>query len=395
MPGVLDGIRVLDLSRVVAGPTCAMILGDLGAEVIKVERPGGGDEVRSWGPPYAGTESTYYLGLNRNKRSLTLNFKSPTGREVLSRLAREADVLIENFKTGDLDRAGLGYEALSALNPQLIYCSISGYGRTGPDRSKPGYDFAIQGRGGYMSITGDPDGPPMKVGLPVIDVLAALNAVVGILCALRAREVTHKGQLVDVSLLDAEVSSLVNQGSNWLMGGVIPHRWGNANPNVVPYQAFKAADGWFNVAVGNNEQFARLCDALGAPELAADPRYASNALRVEHRDTLIPRLHELLADRTVAEWLDILCQAGVPADPIQDISQVFADPQVLAREMLVTMPHPTLGSVRVAGNAIKLSDNPVTYRRHPPLLGEHTAEILGEIGHTVDEIRVLRSEGVI
>lgn len=395
MPGVLDGILVLDLSRVVAGPTCAMVLGDLGADVIKVERPSGGDEVRSWGPPYSGTESTYYLGLNRNKRSLTLDFKSSSGREILRRLLHKADVLIENFKTGDLDRAGFGYEDVHSLNPRLIYCSISGYGRTGPDRFKPGYDFAIQGRGGYMSITGEPDGPPTKVGLPVIDVLAALNAAIGILGALRERDTTGEGQLVDVSLLDAEVSSLVNQGSNWLMGGIVPQRWGNANPNVVPYQAVKAKDAWFNIAVGNNEQFKRLCSALGSPELADDPRYASNALRVENRDSLIPLLFERLKEKTAAEWLDILCRAGVPADPIQDISQVFADPQVLAREMLVTMPHPTLREVRLAGNAIKLSRNPVTYRRHPPLLGEHTEEILGEMGHTADEIRVLRSEGVI
>jgi len=395
MPGVLEDIRVLDLSRVVAGPTCAMILGDLGADVIKVERPGSGDELRGWGPPYADTESVYYLGLNRNKRSLTLDFKSPHGKQVLRNMAREADVLIENFKTGDLERAGLGYAELSRENPALVYCSISGYGRTGPDKNKPGYDFAIQGRGGYMSITGQPDGPPTKVGLPVIDVLAALNAAIGILCALRARESTGQGQLVDVSLLDAEVSALVNQGSNWLMGGVVPRRWGNANPNVAPYQTFQSADGWFNVAVGNNDQFARLCGAVGASALADDPRYASNTLRIENRETLIAALAHRLRERPTAEWLHILCHAGVPADPIQTIDQVFSDPQVLAREMLVTLPHPTLGEVRVAGNAIKLSDDPVSYRRHPPLLGEHTEEILGEFGHSDDEIRVLRSEGVI
>ncbi|NLE73871.1 MAG: CoA transferase [Actinobacteria bacterium] len=395
MPGVLEDIKVLDLSRVVAGPTCAMILGDLGADIIKVERPGSGDEVRHWGPPYAGTESVYYLGLNRNKRSLSLNFKSPAGKQVLRRMAREVDVIIENFKTGDLERAGLGYEDLSRENPALIYCSISGYGRTGPDKNKPGYDFAIQGRGGYMSITGQPDGPPTKVGLPVIDVLAALNAAVGVFSALRVREATGRGQLVDVSLLDAEVSALVNQGSNWLMGGMVPQRWGNANPNVVPYQTFRSMDGWFNVAVGNNDQFARLCDAIGAPLLAEDPRYATNDLRIQNRDALVAALTEKFRTRPTAEWLQILSQAKVPTDPIQSIDQVFSDPQILAREMLVTMPHPTLGEVRMAGNAIKLSDNPVSYRRHPPLLGEHTEEVLGEFGHTKEEIRVLRSEGVI
>lgn len=372
-----------------------MILGDLGADIIKVERPGSGDEVRHWGPPYAGTESVYYLGLNRNKRSLSLNFKSPAGKQVLRRMVREVDVLIENFKTGDLERAGLGYEDLSRENPALIYCSISGYGRTGPDKNKPGYDFAIQGRGGYMSITGQPDGPPTKVGLPVIDVLAALNAAVGVFSALRVRETTGRGQLVDVSLLDAEVSALVNQGSNWLMGGMVPQRWGNANPNVVPYQTFRSMDGWFNVAVGNNAQFARLCDAIGAPLLAEDPRYTTNDLRIQNRDALVAALAERFRTRPTAEWLQILSQAKVPTDPIQSIDQVFSDPQILAREMLVTMPHPTLGEVRMAGNAIKLSDNPVSYRRHPPLLGEHTEEVLGEFGHTKEEIRVLRSEGVI
>lgn len=395
MPGALEGIKVLDLSRVVAGPMCAMILGDLGADVVKIERPGTGDDLRTWGPPYAQTESAYYLCLNRNKRSLTLDLKSPQGRSILMQMAQEADVLIENFKTDDLEAKDIGYEALRECNPALIFCSISGYGRTGPDRQKPGYDFAIQGRGGYMSITGQPDGPPTKVGLPIIDVLAALNAAIAILAAVHTRSVTGKGQLIDIALLDAEVACLVNQASNYLIGGEKPTRWGNANPNVVPYESFKAKDGWFNIAVGNNVQFERLCRALGLSELADDAQYTSNALRVKNRGSLIPALAEKVEERTVDEWLEILDREKVPADPILDVDEVFSDPQVLARDMLVTMPHPTIGSVRLAGNAIKMSDYPVSYRRHPPLLGEQTDEILTELGFRPDAIDVLRSEGVI
>jgi len=395
MPGALDGITVLDLSRVVAGPTCAMMLGDLGADVIKVERPSTGDDARAWGPPFRGTESAYYLGLNRNKRSLTLDLKSERGRDILLELAADADVLVENFRTGTTERMGISYDDLRAINPGLVYCSVSGYGRTGPDADRPGYDFVIQGRGGFMSITGERDGPPMKVGLPVIDVLAALNAAVGILAALYHRSITGEGQFLDVSLLDAEVSSLVNPGSNFLIGGSIPGRWGNANPNIVPYQAVKAKDKWFTIAVGNNTQFARLCSALGAPEMASDPRFASNAKRVENRGALVEAMFAHLKERPAAEWLAILRREDVPADPIQDISEVFADPQVLAREMLVTIPHPTLGEVRSAGSALKLSETPVHYTRHPPLLGEHTEEILASLGHTQGQISALRKEGVV
>lgn len=395
MAAALQGIKVIDLSRVVAGPMCAMILGDLGADVLKVEHPAGGDEVRSWGPPYAGRDSAYYTAMNRNKRSITVDFKTPEGREIIRQLLQDADVVIENFKTGDLERFGLGYEQVREYNPGLIYCSISGYGRTGPDREKPGYDFAIQGRGGYMSITGDPDGPPMKVGLPIIDVLAALNAAVGILAALRVRDCTGFGQWLDISLLDSEVAALVNQGSNWLVGGEIPRRWGNANPNVVPYQTFRAQDGWFNIAVGNTEQFRRLCQALGMPDVGEDPRFATNALRVKNRDELIEVLQTKLLEKPVAHWVRILTDFGVPADPIQDIRQVFEDDQVLARGMLVTLPHPTLGEVRVAGSALKLSETPVTYRRHPPLLGEHTDEVLEGLGYSLEQRRVLRRKGVI
>jgi formyl-CoA transferase len=395
MPGALEGIQVLDLSRVLAGPMCGMTLADLGADVIKVERPGCGDDTRYWGPPYAGTESAYYLALNRNKRSITANLSTETGKGIVRQLAATSDVVIENFKAGSLDRMGLGYKDLSAANPGLVYCSITGYGLTGPDRDKPGYDFAIQGRGGIMSITGEPDGRPMKVGLAIIDVLAALNASIAILAALRVRSGTGKGQHVDISLLDSECACLTNQASNYLVGGMDPKRVGNANPNIVPYQAVKASDEWFNIAVGNNPQFARLCAALGVPALAADPRFSTNPDRVRNRQELIPLLSERFLERTAAEWLQILRSENVPADPINTIPQVFADEQVLARGMVVEMPHPTAGSVKLVGSPLKLSNNPVSYRRHPPLLGEHTEEVMGRLGYSDEEIKRLREEGAI
>lgn len=395
MPGALEGIRILDLSRVLAGPMCGMTLADLGADVIKVERPGCGDDTRHWGPPYAGSESAYYLALNRNKRSVTVDLSTDAGKGIVRQLAAQSDVVIENFKTGALDRMGLGYQDLNADNPGLVYCSITGYGRTGPDANKAGYDFAIQGRGGIMSITGEPDGQPMKVGLAIIDVLAALNASIAILAALRVRSQIGKGQHLDIALLDSECACLTNQASNYLVGGMEPKRIGNANPNIVPYQAVKASDEWFNIAVGNNQQFARLCSALDVPELAEDPRFATNPDRVKNRAQLIPLLAERFVTRTAVEWLQILRTASVPADPISSIPQVFSDEQVLAREMVVEMAHPTAGSVKVVGSPIKLSDTPVSYRRHPPLLGEHTEAILEELGYSEEEVKRLREEGVI
>jgi formyl-CoA transferase len=395
MPGALEGIRVLDLSRVLAGPMCGMTLGDMGADVVKVERPGYGDDSRQWGPPYAATESAYYLALNRNKRSVTANLSTEAGKGIVRQLAAKSDVLIENFKTGALDDMGLGYQDLSVGNPGLVYCSITGYGRTGPDKDKAGYDFAVQGRGGIMSITGEPKGGPMKVGLAIIDVLAALNACIAILAALRVRALTGKGQHIDIALLDSECACLTNQASNYLVGGIHPKRIGNANPNIVPYQSVKASDEWFNIAVGNAPQFARLCAALGVPGLAADPRFSTNPERVRNREELIPLLSERFLERTAAEWLQILRAENVPADPINTIPQVFADAQVLAREMLVEMPHPTAGSVKLVGSPLKLSDSPVSYLRHPPLLGEHTEEVLGELGYSDNEVKRLREEGAI
>lgn len=395
MAGALEGIKVLDVSRVLAGPLCAMMLADLGADVVKVERPGGGDETREWGPPWAGTESAYYLCVNRNKRSITIDMKSDRGRDLVRRLARDADILVENFKTGTMERMGLGYEVLRAENPGLIYCSITGYGQTGPDADQPGYDFAIQGRGGIMSITGETDGPPMKVGLAIVDVTAAQNAAIAVLAALEARRRTGEGQMVDISLLDSQVSWLINRASNYLVGGAVPKRYGNAHPNIVPYETFKASDKWFNVAVGNDSQFRRFADLIGAPELSSDPRFATNPGRVENRGELIDILAGFLERRSADEWLGLFYREKIPAGPINSIPEVFEDAQVLAREMVVDMPHPTAGTVRLVGSPLKLSGTPVTYERHPPLLGEHTDEVLAELGLTEGEISSLHAEGVV
>jgi formyl-CoA transferase len=395
MAGALEGLKVLDLSRVLAGPLCTMMLADLGADVVKVERPGGGDETREWGPPWAGTESAYYLCVNRNKRSITVDMKSDEGRDLVRRLARESDVVVENFKTGTLERMGLGYESLRAENPGLIYCSITGYGQTGPDADQPGYDFAIQGRGGIMSITGETDGPPMKVGLAIVDVTAAMNAAIAILAAVEARRRTGLGQMCDISLLDSQVAWLINRASNYLVGGAVPKRYGNAHPNIVPYETFRASDKWFNVAVGNDSQFRRFVELVGAPELAADARFATNPSRVENRGELIGLLAGHLRHRTADEWLALFHREKIPAGPINSIPEVFEDPQVLAREMLVEMAHPTAGSVRLVGSPLKLSGTPITYRTHPPLLGEHTDEILAELGFGDEQIAGLRDGGVV
>jgi formyl-CoA transferase len=377
MSSPLDGIRVLDLSRHLAGPYCAMMLGDLGAEVIKVERPGAGDETRQWGPPFIGGESAYYLCCNRNKKSITLNLKDPADAEKCRQLAARSDVLIENFRVGGLDEMGLGYDTLKPLNPRLIFCSITGFGQTGPYRDRLGYDFVIQAMGGLMSITGEPDRPPMKVGVALVDVSAAMFACIGILAALQARERTGEGQRVDVSLFDSQVAWLANVGSNYLCSGVVPQRWGNAHASIVPYQAFATADDYIVIAVGNDGQWQRLCKVLGKPEWKTDPRFATNPQRVAHRNTLVPLIEEILLRKPAAEWLTALEAHDVPAAPVNTIDKVFADPQVLAREMLIEMPHPTAGVVRMAGTPIKLSATPAQMKLPPPLLGEHNEEVLG------------------
>ena len=392
----LTDLLVLDLSRVLAGPYCTMMLADLGAEVIKVEVPGQGDDTRQWGPPFVGGEAAYYLSVNRNKKSLTLNLKSERGREILRQLAHRADVLVENFRVGTMDEWGLGYEALQEMNPRLIYCAITGYGQTGPYRRRPGYDFIIQAEGGIMSITGPIEGPPMKVGVAIVDITAGLYAGMAILAALHERERSGQGQYIDIALLDAQVAWLANVGSNYLASGQRPDRYGNAHPNIVPYEPFPTSDGWIAVGVGNDRQWRQLCATAGWEDLAADLRFASNPQRVENRAALVPMLQERFRQRSTEEWRTMLLKDGIPCAPINAIDQVFADPQVLARGMCVALPHPTAGTVRMAGSPLKLSRTPVRLDRAPPLLGQHTDEILrAHLDYTDQEVAHLRAEGVI
>jgi crotonobetainyl-CoA:carnitine CoA-transferase CaiB-like acyl-CoA transferase len=374
----LQGIRVLDLSRVLAGPYCTMVLGDLGADVIKVESPEG-DETRGWGPPFAEGESAYYLCVNRNKRSIVVDFKTEDGRAVLRKLILQSDVLVENFRPGTLARFTLDFESASALNPSLIYCSISGFGQSGPLRDKPGYDFMIQAMGGLMSFTGEPDGEPMKVGVAVADLFAGQNAVIAILAALQARTLTGKGQQLDISLFDSQLGMLANVASNYLISGKLPRRYGNAHANIVPYQSFQSSDEWFIVAVGNERQFEKFCEVIGEPELAHDARFAANAGRVENRDALISILKPIFRKRAANNWLSALEAAGIPCGPINTLDKVFDEPQVKERELLIHMEHPSIKNLQLVGSPLKLSDTPVEYRLPPPGLAEHTQQILREI----------------
>lgn len=374
----LHGVRVLDLSRVLAGPYCTMVLGDLGADVIKVEPPEG-DETRAWGPPFAEGESAYYLCVNRNKRGMVVDLKTDEGQAALRALARKCDVMVENFRPDTLARYGLDYETLRAQDPRLVYCSISGFGQTGSLRDRPGYDFMIQAMGGLMSVTGEPDGEPMKVGVAVADLFAGQYAVIAILVALQARERSGEGQHIDIALFDAQLGWLANVASNYLISGNLPQRYGNAHPNIVPYQSFVAADGWFALAVGNDRQFARLCELIGKAEWGSDERFATNAARVIYRDELIALLEPIFALLRVDEWLSALEAADIPCGPINTLDKVFSEPQVSAREMLITMEHPTIGDLPLVGSPLKFSQTPVEYRLPPPRLGEHTDEILREL----------------
>ncbi len=408
----LSGVRVLDLSRVLAGPWCTQTLADLGADVIKVERPpgqgsSGGDDTRGWGPPFLKdstgqdtAEAAYYLGANRNKRSITIDISRPEGQALIQRIVLQSDVFVENYKVGDMARYGLDAASLHALNPRLVYCSITGFGQTGPYRERAGYDYAVQGMGGLMSVTGPsraeiaddaPGGGPQKVGVAVADLFTGMYAATAILAALRHRDLTGQGQAIDMALLDTQVAMIANLGANYLTTGIAPQRMGNAHQNIVPYQVFEVADGHMIVAVGNDSQFAKFCDVAGRPELARDARFTRNADRVRHRGVLVPLLAAFMKTRARADWLAALEAAKVPCGPINDLADVFADPQVLARDMTVEMPHPLAGSVRLVASPMKFSATPVQYRRPPPLLGEHTAQILGELGLDEAAVAALRA----
>jgi len=411
----LNGIRVLDLSRVLAGPWCTQTLADLGADVIKIERPGVGDDTRTWGPPFLKNaegrdtaESAYYLGANRNKRSVTCDISQLEGQKLIRELVKYCDVFVENFKVGDMARYGLDYASLMAINPKLVYCSVTGFGQTGPYRDRAGYDYAIQGIGGLMSVTGERDdlgGGPQKVGVAVADLFTGMYATVAILAALRHAERTGEGQQVDMALLDTQVAMLANLGSNYLVSGKVPARAGNAHQNIVPYQVFEVMPpegspsgtrDHLILAVGNDGQFAKFCAVAGCPELALNPLYALNADRVRHRAELIPLLESLMKTRTKADWLPSLEAAKVPCGAINSLGEVFADPQVLERNMVSHWPHPVEPGLRLVANPIKMSRTPVRQDLPPPMLGQHTCEVLSEIlGLPIDQQTLLRSKGVI
>jgi len=399
----LEGVRVVDLSRALAGPYCTMMLGDLGADVIKIERPGRGDESRGWGPPFVGEpygpypgESAYFIAVNRNKRSVTVNLKSAEGKRIVRRLAGIADLLVENFRTGVLDRMGLGYQDLQTVNPRLVYCSISGYGRTGPYAGYPGYDFIIQAEGGLMGITGPEEGPPYRVGVPIIDITAGMFAASASLAALRARDLTGEGQLVDVSLLDTSAALLTNVASNYLVGQQPPRRLGNAHPNIAPYEAFRAKDRWFALAAANDGQWAILCDVIERLDLKGDPRFASNDARVANRRQLLEVLGEVFLQHEVEHWLGRLRDSGLPCGPINDVAGVFGHPQAEARAMRLSAIHPTAGTVTMPGFPYDLSKTPAGVHRASPLLGEHTGEVLGELlGYSAVEVADLEVREVV
>ena len=405
MHGPLTGLRVFDLTRILAGPMCTQILGDLGADIIKIERPGAGDDTRKWGPPFVKdkdgkdtAESAYYLSINRNKRSVTLDIAKPEGQALAKRLIGRCDVFLENFKVGDMAKYRLNYEEMKLEFPRLVYCSITGFGQTGPYAHRAGYDFLAQGMGGIMSITGHPDGEPTKVGVAVTDIVTGIFTSTAILAALHHRQVTGQGQYIDMSLLDCQVGWLANAGLQYLTSGQVPQRLGNEHPSIVPYSVVKSSDGFFILAVGNDSQFQKFCQFAGKPDWAEDARFKTNPARVKHRVELYQLINDLTATKPTQNWLDGLEKLGVPVGPVNDIGQVFSDPHVLARGMKVTMPHPAAGSgqVDLIGNPIKLSESPVDYTRSPPTCGQHTDEVLKELLFLEEkEIAELRSKGIV
>ncbi len=400
--GALAGLRILDLSRVLAGPWATQTLGDLGAEIIKVERPRCGDDTRAWGPPEieGAGYSAYFAGTNRNKRSVTINLADPAGQQLLVALARSSDVLVENFKVGAAARFGLDYSTISKINPRLVYCSITGFGQTGPYATRAGYDAMIQGMGGLMSITGKPDdvpgGGPQKVGVAMVDLTTGLYAAIAILAALRQRERTQLGQHIDLALLDVCAGMLANQGMNFLASGITPERHGNAHPNIVPYQDFPTRDGWLILAIGNDPQFTQFCDLVGHSEWSRDPRFATNRQRVVNKSALIPMLSELTRLRTTQGWIEVLEPLGIPCGPINDVAQVFSDPQALARGLRLDIPSGSGHAVPSIASPLRLSASPVQYRLPPPALGAHTREVLAEIlGLSAQQLDDLGERGVI
>jgi len=393
-PGPLDGLIVVDLTRVLSGPYCTMQLADMGARVIKVEQPGRGDDTRAWGPPFIGAESAYFLSINRNKQSLTLDLKS--GRAVLERLLDRADVLVENFRPGTMERLGLGYAAVSARWPRLVYCSISGFGQTGPRRDQPGYDAVVQAEGGLMSITGEADGPAFRLGVAIADIVSGMFAAQGIALALLARARTGRGQHVDIGMLDSTAALLTYQAAIYFATGQPPTRMGNRHPTIVPYETFEASDGEFVLAVGSEGLWRRFCELLDAPGVAEDPRFATNRDRVSHYEILRPLLAERIRQRSRAEWIERLMAAGVPCGSVRDVSEVLRDPQMTAREMIAAVEHAAIGSVQVLGVPIKLSETPGTVRTAPPTLGQHTDQILRtDLGFSDADITRLRQNGTV
>lgn len=392
----LDDIVVVDLSRVLAGPYCTMLLGDYGAEVIKVEQPGAGDGTRLWGPPWIEGESAYFMSVNRNKKSVTLDLKSPVGQRVLKELVAQADVVIENFKPGTTDRMGIDYATLAADNPGLVYCSITGYGQTGPYRDRPGYDFMIQAQGGIMSLIGPVEGEPHKVGVAIVDITAGLFACTAILAALHERKTSGKGQYIDVALLDTQVAWLANVAHNYFATGEAPRRFGNAHPNIVPYETFPTSDGYVALAIGTDGQYRRFCQIVERPGLWDDERYQSNAGRVEHRQELVPILQDLFRGRSTDSWIDLLVAAKIPVGPINDIPSILADPQIEARAMVQEVEHETAGTIKMLGQVAKFSRTPSTIRQAPPVLGADTEAVLcGRLGYTPETVAAWREEGSI
>ncbi|MBC3935785.1 CaiB/BaiF CoA transferase family protein [Undibacterium rugosum] len=403
----LGHLRVLDLTRVLAGPWCAQNLADLGAEVIKVERPGAGDDTRSWGPPYlrdedgANTsEAAYYLTANRGKLAITVDIATAQGQQIIRELAAQSDVVLENYKVGQLAKYGLDYNSLKQIKPDLIYCSITGFGQEGPYAARAGYDFIVQGMGGFMSLTGErddqPGGGPQKAGVAIADLMTGMYATIAVMAALSHRDRTGEGQYIDMALLDVQVAMLANMNMNYLTTGVAPQRWGNAHANIVPYQTFATSDGHIIVAAGNDSQYKKFVQIGGRPELADDARFSSNPARVQHREQLIPLLAEMVKLKTKQEWITLLEQAGVPCGPINRLNEVFDDPQVKARQMQISLPHPSAGSAPLVASPMKLSATPVSYRNAPPLLGQHTEQILSDILHyDAAHIAELRAQKVI